>query len=70
MNPVVKTFLLVSAAYLFGSPALAMPNRGDRAATNQRRDNCVVEEGTAEAYSRLGLHSDLAPPVVTEDARR
>jgi hypothetical protein len=70
VNPVVKTFLLVSAAYLFGSPALAMPNRGDRAATNQGRDDCVVEECTAEAYSRLGLLPDLAPPVLSEDARR
>lgn len=70
MNPVVKTFLVVSAAYLFGSPVSAMPATGARSAASRDHDDCVVEERMAEAYSRLGLLSDLSLPIPSEDARR
>lgn len=67
MNPVVKTFLLVSAAYLLGRPVPPLAMADDREATNQDKDDCVVEESADEDYLRAELLTKLSLPIKGRD---
>jgi hypothetical protein len=68
MNTVVKTFLLVSAAYLFGGRTSTLANGDDREVTQQDRDDRIVEENADEDQSRLSLLANLSLPIERKDA--
>lgn len=70
MNPVVKTFLLVSAAYLLGRPVPPLAMADDREVTNQDKDDCVVEESADEDYSRPERLANLSLLLKSRDSMK
>jgi len=70
MNPVVKTFLLVSAAYLLGRPVPPTAMADDREVTNRDKNDCVVEESADEDNSLAELLAKLSLPIKGRDSMR
>lgn len=70
MNPVVKTFLLVSAAYLLGRPVPPLAMADDREVTNQDKDDRVVEESADEDYSRPERLANLSLLLKSRDSMK
>jgi hypothetical protein len=70
MNPVVKTFLLVSAAYLLGGSTVALASRDGRESVSRGAEGYAMKESTGEERWCGDRHSTLSRPVVSEDFTR
>lgn len=67
MNQTVRTFLLVSAAYLLGGSGAALADRDVREAANGVVDGYALEERAGGETQRDDLHAALARPETDED---
>lgn len=68
MTPVVKTFLLVSAAYLFGGVPAALADRDGEELANRGADGYAVEESVGEEQRTVASRADPTwPPLEDQD---
>ena len=67
MTPVVKTFLLVSAAYLFGGIPAALADRDGEELAGRGLDGYAVEESAGEEQRTAATRADSIQPLLNED---
>ena len=67
MTPVVKTFLLVSAAYLLGGVPAALADRDGEELANRGSDGYAVEESLGEEQRTLASRADPDRLPLNED---
>lgn len=67
MTHIVRTFLLVSAAYLLGGSAAALADPDAREAATRGFDSYAWEERAGGEAREDDLHSPLPRPEVTEE---
>ena len=70
MNQTVRTFLLVSAAYLLGGSGAALADRDVREAASGGIDGYAMEERAGGDIRQDGLDSALAWPDAGQDPTR
>lgn len=69
MNAILKSFLLVSAAYLLGGPDAGLADPSARERARQGLGDRVVEEGQPAAGSSQPLLPNLVPPTGGQDGK-
>jgi hypothetical protein len=67
MTPVVKTFLLVSAAYLSGGIPAALADRDGEGLAGRGLDGYAVEESVGEEQRTVAARADPIQPLLDED---
>jgi hypothetical protein len=70
MNTVVKTFLLVSAAYLMGGSATALASRDGRESVSRSADGYAMQESAGEEPRSSDLRLPLSRPFISEELMR
>ncbi len=71
MNPVVRTFLLVSAAYLLGGPVAALADRDLREPRTRDFESLSIQKGaSAQTPERILALPPRPEPAVVEDQIR